>query len=87
MWGKVEGKGPFKQHFDCVTKVAGIHPLVRMVAWLQQLSYGNASDHSDENFQISETTLDDSFKEFCVIMIQEFGQEYLNRCPTTEEIK
>ena len=28
VWGKVEGKGPFKQHFDCVTKVAGIHPLV-----------------------------------------------------------
>ena len=28
VWGKVEGKGPFKQHFDCVTKEAGIHPLV-----------------------------------------------------------
>ena len=32
VWGKVEGKGPFKQHFDCVTKEAGIHPLVQMVA-------------------------------------------------------
>ena len=31
--------------------------------------------------------LDDLFKEFCIILIQEFGQEYLNRCPTTEEIK
>ena len=30
------------------------------------------------NFQISETSLDDSFKEFCIILIQEFGQEYLN---------
>ena len=58
-----------------------------MVACWQQLSYGDASHCSDENFQISETTLDDSLKEFGVIMIQEFGQEYLNRCPTTEEIK
>ena len=32
VWGKVEGKGPFKQHYDCVTKEAGIHPLVQMVA-------------------------------------------------------
>ena len=58
-----------------------------MVACWQRLSYGDASDRSDENFQISETSLDDSFKEFCVILIQEFGQEYLNRCPTNEEIK
>ena len=78
MWGKVEGKGPFKQHCDCVTKEPGIHPLVRMVACWRRLSYGNASDCSDKNFQISETSLDDSFKEFCIILIQEFGQEYLN---------
>ena len=32
VWGKVEGKGPIMQHFDCVTKEAGIHPLVQMVA-------------------------------------------------------
>ena len=31
--------------------------------------------------------MDDSFKEFCIILIQEFGQEYLNRCPTNKEIK
>ena len=31
--------------------------------------------------------MDDSFKEFCIILIQEFGQEYLNQCPTNEEIK
>ena len=59
-------------------KESGIHPLVQMVACWQGLSYSDASDCSDENFQISETSLDDSFKEFCVILIQEFGQEYLN---------
>ena len=32
VWGKMEGKGPFKQHYDCVTNEPGIHPLVRMVA-------------------------------------------------------
>ena len=31
VWGKVEGKGPFKQYYDCVTKEPGIHPLVQMV--------------------------------------------------------
>ena len=31
--------------------------------------------------------MDDSFKDFCVILLQEFGEEYLNRCPTNEEIK
>ena len=64
VWGKVEGKGPFKQHYNCVTNEPGIHPLVRMVVCWQQLSYGDASDRSDKNFQISETSLDDSFKEF-----------------------
>ena len=87
VWGKVEGKGPFKQHYDCVTAEPGIHPLVRMVACWRRLSYGDASDRSDENFQISETSLDDSFKDFCLIILQEFGQEYLNRCPTNDEIK
>ena len=28
VWGKVEGKGSFKQHYDCVMKEPGIHPLV-----------------------------------------------------------
>ena len=57
--------------------------------WLHvgDLSYGDASDRSDENFQISETSLDDSFKDFCIILLQEFGGEYLNRCPTNKEIK
>ena len=32
VWGKMEGKGPFKQQYDCVTNEPGIHHLVRMVA-------------------------------------------------------
>ena len=58
-----------------------------MVACWQRLSYGDASDQSDENFQILETSLDDSFKDFCIILLQEFGGEYLHQCPTNDEIK
>ena len=58
-----------------------------MVACWRRLSYCDASDRSDKNFQISETSLDDSFKDFCIILLQEFGGEYLNPCPTNEEIK
>ena len=32
VWGKVERKGPFKQHYDCIMQEPGIHPLVPMVA-------------------------------------------------------
>ena len=32
VWGKMEGKGPFKQHYNCIMNEPGIHPLVRMVA-------------------------------------------------------
>ena len=32
VWGKVEGNGPFKQHYDFVMKEPGIYPLVQMVA-------------------------------------------------------
>ena len=28
VWGKMERKGPFKQHYDCITNETGIHPLV-----------------------------------------------------------
>ena len=48
--GKVEGKGPFKQHYNCTTNEPGIHPLVWVVVCWRQLSYSDASDHSDENF-------------------------------------
>ena len=50
VWGKMEGKGPLKQHNNFVTNEPGIHSLVRIVACWQRLSYGDASNHSDENF-------------------------------------
>ena len=35
VWGKMEGKGQFKQHYDCVTNEPGTHPLVRLVVCWQ----------------------------------------------------
>jgi hypothetical protein len=63
----------------------GIHPLVRLTACLRLLAYGTPPDSLDENLEISETVASDSLKEFSRIMIQKFGAQYLNRCPTTEE--
>ena len=87
VWGKMQGKGPFKQHYNCIMNKPEIHPLVRMVACWRWLSYDDASDPSDENFEILEMSLDESFKEFCIILLQEIGQEYLNQCSTNNEIK
>ena len=72
------------QKKDCTGK-KGIHPLVRLVSCFRILSYGDSSDRSDEYLQISGTVASDSFKEFCRLIVEKFGSEYLNRCPTDEE--
>jgi Plant transposon protein len=86
VWENLNGKAPFQQYHDCVTKRAGIHPLVRFVACLRKLSYGDCSDRNDEKYEISESTLDTSFKAWCKLIKQEFGQQYLHRCPTQAEV-
>ena len=43
----------------------GIHPLVKITAVLRHFAYGTCADQMDEQFQLSETTLMDSRKEFC----------------------
>ena len=63
----------------------GIHPLVRLTACLRILAYGVPSDSLDENLEVSETVTSESLKEFAKIMINKFGAQYLNRCPTKEE--
>ena len=63
----------------------GIYPLVRMVACFCKLVYGDASDQEDESLQISESQVNTAFKDFCSLIVQKFGMEYLNRSPTDEE--
>jgi len=68
-------------------KALGIHPLVRLTAVFRNLAYGTSSDVQDENLQIGETSLNKAMDNFCILMIKEFGDEYLNRNPTADERK
>ena len=43
----------------------GIHPLVRFVAAMCMLKYGDSADHLDEHLRMSETSLILSMKYFC----------------------
>ena len=66
-------------------KKNGIYPLVKLVACFRYLSYGGALDREDENLQIGESTLNPIVKLFTRMMVEEFGPQYLNHCPTNEE--
>ena len=78
------GRDPFV-HYEDATKKLGVYPLVKLVACLRHLAYGDAYDREDENLQMSETTLSQLTKQFSKLIIQEFGKQYLNRPPTLEE--
>jgi hypothetical protein len=86
----VFGEETFILRQDTLVK-SGIHPLVRLTAYLRLLAYGTArlypSDSLDENLEISETVAWDSLlKQFTKIIIKKFSAQNLNRCPTEEEI-
>ncbi|KAG7336622.1 plant transposon protein [Nitzschia inconspicua] len=80
------GKGVFRRpdKLDACGR-KGIHPLVRMTAAFRVLAYGCGADREDENLSIGESTVHDAVKSFCKLLIQEFGDEYLNRTPTVAE--
>ena len=86
LWNKIEGKEPFVQKRMMATKELGIRPLVRFIACLRKMAYGDASDRQDECFQISETVVDGSFKKMCKLIKEEFGGKYLNQCPNHEQL-
>jgi hypothetical protein len=87
LWHRIQGKAPFEQYQDAITKKLGIRPLVRFVACLRKLCYGDCSDRNDEKYEISESSLDGSFKAFVKMVKAEFGAQYLHRCPTENEVK
>lgn len=84
IYGRIEGKGSFMVGHDA-TQLEGIHPLVRMVAVLRVLAYDAPPDSLDENLEISETVVNDAVKEFCQLIVAEFGPQFLNRGPSAEE--
>jgi hypothetical protein len=65
----------------------GIHPLVRLTACIRRLAYGDSADRYDENLDMAESTISMSLKQFNKLMIEEFGAQYLNRCPSAVEIE
>jgi Plant transposon protein len=78
------GRDPFV-HYEDASKKLGVYPLVKLVACLRHLAYGDSYDREDENLQIGETTLSKLTKQFCKRIIEEFGKQYLNRPPTLQE--
>ena len=75
----------FTRKYNPVNKEFGVYPLVRFCAALRMLVYGSPADRMDETFQMGETTISLSFKDFCKEVILKFGDEFLNRCPTAAE--
>ena len=80
----VMGSSIFVHRKDATGKL-GIFPLVKLVGCFRYLAYGDAFDREDENLQIGESTLQDYTKVFAKMIVDAFGAEYLNRCPTLEE--
>ena len=87
VWDRIHGKPPFVQYYDRCTKEPGISPLVRFVACLRKLCYGDPSDRTGEQYDISESALDQSFHSFCKLIKAEFAAQFLHRQPTVDELE
>ena len=84
IFDSINGHGVFVRKYNKLLGW-GIHPLVRIVTCFRKLVYGDASDREDENLQISKSQIDHAFKDFCSQIVEKFGNDYLNRCPTNDE--
>jgi hypothetical protein len=84
VFNKILGQGMFIQRKDALGK-PGIHPLVRVVACMRHLAYGDAYDGIDEYLRLSESSISESVKAFTYLVKVHFGEQYLNRCPTELE--
>ena len=78
------GKDPFIHKKDATGKL-GIFPLVKLVACFRYIAYGDSHDREDENLEIGESTSRVICKVFAKMMVAEFGDQYLNRCPSVAE--
>ena len=84
IYNKILGKSIFIQRKDAANKL-GIHPLCRFVACIRYLAYGGSFDSLDEYCRLSESSIHKSVKSFSKLLIDEFGEEFLNRSPNDEE--
>ena len=81
---RLMNKGPFVQKQDA-TGEQGIHPLVKLIACFRFIAHGNACDREDENLHLAESTLRLHVRDFCALVIEEFGEQHYNRSPSKEE--
>ena len=75
-FNKILDKLKFEQEFDNAG-VAGVHPTVKVLGALRQLSSGNPPAELMELFQIGRATLDNFCEDFCDQMIEAFEEDYL----------
>ena len=85
IYDELKVSNEFARKYNPVTRSYGIHTRVRFCAALQLLVSGNALDSVDQYFKMGETTAHEAMKSFCKLVIQKFGDRYLNRCPTMRE--
>jgi Plant transposon protein len=81
---RLMGTHPFI-HYEDATKKKGIYLLVKLVGCFRYLAYGDAFDREDENLHLSASSLRSIVKDFAKIIVREFGPQYLNRFPMSEE--
>jgi hypothetical protein len=81
------GKGLFREKVAHFSGKKGIHPLLCLTACIRRLAYGDLADQDDENLDMAESTINISLKQFNKLMIEKFGVQYLNHCPSAAEIE
>lgn len=59
--------------------------MVRTVSCFRYFAYSDCFDWSDEYLQLSEPSLYQSIKAICALVVDCFGEYYLNRTPSVEE--
>jgi hypothetical protein len=59
--------------------------LVHTFTCFRFLVYGDCFDRSVKYLEISETSMADSLKDFCQLVVSGIGEHYLNRTPSVEE--
>ena len=64
-----------------------IHTLCYLVGARRKFSYETWVNCNNKHHRILETTLNEALYEFCSIVVDNFSQEYLNRCLTAKEEK
>lgn len=77
---------PWWQQRPNATGQLQAHPLVKLVAALRVLAYGDASDRLDEYVELSKTTVHTAVASLVSIILDKYQAYYL-RAPTTEDLK